>query len=281
MTRPRIFLLTTLAMIAFAGNSLLCRAALKDASIDPASFTTIRLVSGALTLWLLVRAAGGSADGRGSWPSAMALFVYAFFFSLAYGGLSAATGALILFASVQATMIAYGLRAGERFSAWQLAGLCTAAAGLVVLLIPGLTAPPVARALLMMGAGVAWGGYSLRGRAAGNPTRVTAGNFLRAALIAVAASIVAGKGAFLTASGVGLAVASGALASGMGYALWYAVLPALRATRAAVVQLSVPAIAAVGGALLLREPITLRVLLASAAIIGGIALVVLERRKPA
>ena len=274
MTRTRILLLTSLAMIAFAGNSLLCRAALKGPSIDAASFTSIRLVSGALTLWLVVRVFGNTTPGRGNWPSALALFAYAILFSFSYSGLTAATGALILFTSVQATMIGYGLWAGERLSRWQIVGLGVAVAGLIGLLIPGLAAPPVINALLMVGAGVAWGVYSLRGKTAGDPTKVTAGNFLRAAVIAVLASFAAGKTASLTSAGVLYAVASGALASGVGYAIWYAALPSLRATSAAVVQLSVPAIAALGGALLLRELITVRLLLASLAILGGIALVV-------
>jgi len=281
MTPARTLALTALAMTAFAGNSLLCRIALKHTSLDAASFTSIRLLSGALVLWLVARRWRSAQSGAGSWPSALALFAYAAGFSFAYVSLPAATGALLLFGAVQATMIGYGLWKGERFRPLQLAGLALAFGGIVGLLLPGLSAPPLAGALLMLGAGVAWGVYSLRGKGAGDPTRVTAGNFLRAVPLALALSLsmlILKGGASLDAAGVGYAVASGALTSGLGYALWYAVLPALKATTAATVQLSVPVIAALGGIAFLGEPVTLRLALASAAILGGIALVVLQRQ---
>ncbi len=270
--------LTVLAMLAFAGNSLLCRAALNDTAIDPASFTTIRLVSGGLVLWLIVRARRGSQAGRGSWPSALALFAYAAAFSFAYVSLPAATGALLLFGAVQATMIGHGLWAGERFGRVQILGLVLALAGLVALLLPGLSAPPLAGAMLMVGAGIAWGVYSLRGKGAGDPTRVTAGNFLRAIPIAAILTVLTLHDASLDAAGVVYAIASGALASGLGYAIWYSALPALKATQAATVQLSVPVIAALGGVMLLGETITLRFLIASVAILAGILMVILEKR---
>ena len=281
MTPTRTLALTALAMTAFAGNSLLCRIALKHTSLDAASFTAIRLLSGALVLWLVARRWRGAQSGAGSWPSALALFAYAAGFSFAYVSLPAATGALLLFGAVQATMIGYGLWKGERFRPLQLAGLALAFGGIVGLLLPGLSAPPLAGALLMLGAGVAWGVYSLRGKGAGDPTRVTAGNFLRAVPLALALSLsmlILQGGASLDAAGVGYAVASGALTSGLGYALWYAVLPALKATTAATVQLSVPVLAALGGIAFLGEPVTLRLAMASAAILGGIALVVLQRQ---
>jgi drug/metabolite transporter (DMT)-like permease len=280
MTPARTLALTALAMTAFAGNSLLCRIALKHTSLDAASFTSIRLLSGALVLWLVVRRWRSAQSGAGSWPSALALFAYAAGFSFAYISLPTATGALLLFGAVQATMIGYGLYKGERFRRLQLIGLALAFGGIVGLLLPGLSAPPLAGALLMLGAGVAWGVYSLRGKGAGDPTRVTAGNFLRAVPLALALSLamLMLKGASLDAAGVGYAVASGALTSGLGYALWYAVLPALKATTAATVQLSVPVIAALGGIAFLGEPVTLRLALASMAILGGIALVVLQKR---
>lgn len=266
-------------MIAFAGNSLLCRVALKDTGIDAASFTTIRLVSGAVTLWLIVRMSGEGRTGGGNWPSAFALFAYAAGFSFAYVSLPAATGALLLFGAVQATMIGYGIRAGERLRKMQSVGLVLALGGLVGLLLPGLSAPPLAASLLMLGAGVAWGIYSLRGKGGGDPTRVTAGNFLRAAPIAAALSLLLHEGASVDSAGLGYALASGALASGVGYAIWYAALPALKSTHAATVQLSVPVIAALGGIAFLGEPLTLRMALASVAILGGIALVILEKQK--
>jgi drug/metabolite transporter (DMT)-like permease len=280
MPSTRTITLTLLAMLAFAGNSLLCRIALKHTSIDAASFTTIRLVSGTVMLWLVVRLRRGAPAGAGNWLSAFALFAYAAAFSFAYVSLSAATGALLLFGAVQATMISYGVWSGERFVKVQLVGLALAFAGIVGLLLPGLSAPPLLGSLLMLSAGISWGIYSLRGKGAGDPTKVTAGNFLRAVPIAAALSVVMllFEGLSLDIS-VWYAVASGALASGVGYAIWYTALPALKATHAATVQLSVPVIAALGGIIFLGEPITLRYVLASVAILGGIALVILEKQK--
>lgn len=186
MSYARIIALTSLAMIAFAGNSLLCRVALKHTSIDAASFTTIRLISGAVMLWLVARMSRRTHTGSGNWLSASALFVYAAGFSFAYVSLPAATGALLLFGAVQATMIGHGIWAGERLLRLQLVGLVLALGGLVGLLLPGLSAPPLFGSILMLGAGVAWGVYSLRGKGAGDPTRVTAGNFLRAVPFAAA-----------------------------------------------------------------------------------------------
>ena len=279
MSRARIAILTTLAMLASAGNSLLCRAALKHTPIDPASFTSIRLVSGALMLWLLVHAKRSPAQGGGNWLSALALFVYAAGFSFAYESLPAASGALLLFGAVQATMIGHGIWAGERFRKLQLVGLVLALVGLVGLLLPGLSAPPLMGSLLMMGAGMAWGVYSLRGRGQGDPTRVTAGNFLRAAPIALALSVLMLNHVVVDLAGVLYALASGALTSAVGYAIWYAALPALKASSAATVQLSVPVITALGGVVFLGELITLRLVLASLAILGGIAMVILEKQK--
>jgi drug/metabolite transporter (DMT)-like permease len=278
MTRSRVLLATTLAMIAFAGNSLLCRAALKETQIDAATFTSIRLVSGAIALWIIVRLRRTPAAGAGTWTSGFWLFAYAAGFSFAYLTLTAATGALLLFGAVQATMIGYGLWKGERFTAMQMAGLAAAFAGLVGLLLPGATAPAMTGCLLMIGAGIAWGCYSLRGRGAGDPTRVTAGNFLRAAPMAALVSVAMMSNASIDGAGVAYAIASGALTSGVGYAIWYTALPALKATVAATVQLSVPAIAAFGGVLLLGEPLTPRLVICSVAILGGIALVIARRR---
>lgn len=280
MSSLRVIALTALAMIAFAGNSLLCRLAFKHTSIDAASFTMIRLLSGAVMLWLVVRMRCGTRAGNGNWLSALALFAYAAGFSFAYLSLSAATGALLLFGAVQATMISHGLWKGERLRRPQLVGLALAFGGLVGLLLPGLSAPPLHGAALMLGAGVAWGVYSARGRGAGDATRVTAGNFLRAVPIAVVLSILMLDGMVLDRVGLLYAVASGALASGLGYAIWYTALPALKATKAATVQLSVPVLAALGGVFFLGESITPRLALASIAILGGIALVILEKKAP-
>jgi drug/metabolite transporter (DMT)-like permease len=280
MPRAQALFLTALAMLAFAGNSLLCRVALRDTGIDPASFTSIRILSGALVLCLVVALRGQAPQRSGNWLSALALFVYAAGFSYAYLSLSAATGALLLFGAVQATMLAYGLVRGERLHGWQISGLLLALAGLVGLLLPGLSAPPLAGSLLMLAAGVAWGVYSLRGRGAGDPTAVTAGNFLRAAAFCLVLTLATLAGASTDAAGALYAMASGGLASGLGYAVWYTALRGLPATGAATVQLSVPALAAAGGVWLLAEPMTLRLLLASGAILGGIALVV-SRQAPA
>lgn len=286
MSRARLLLLTSLAMIAFAGNSLLCRFALHDAGMDAATFTAIRLASGALVLAILARGRRGAAAGRGNWWSALALFAYAAGFSLAYLDLSAATGALLLFGAVQATMIGYGFLRGERLSAIQGCGLLLACGGLTALLIPGLATPPLTASLLMLGAGAAWGIYSLRGRGAGDPTRVTAGNFLRAAPIAAAWLLFtlrdgASDAGAIAASDCAAAVASGALASGLGYALWYAALPSLHSAQAASLQLSVPLLAALGGIAFLGEPLTLRLIGSGAAVLGGIALVLTARLRPA
>ena len=265
-------------MVAFAGNSVLCRMALKHTTIDAATFTSIRLVSGAVVLWLVVRLARAGRTGVGNWWSALALFVYAAGFSLAYVSLSAATGALLLFGSVQATMIGRGIAQGERLARLQWLGLVLALAGLVGLMLPGLAAPPLLGAALMVLAGAAWGVYSLRGRGAGDPTLVTAGNFWRAAVMALVLSVVMQANMSWDAEGVAYAVASGAVTSGLGYALWYSVLPSLKATQAATIQLSVPVIAALGGVALLGEVMTEQFVLASVATLGGIALVIWGKR---
>src|SRR5947209_3039923 len=272
----RVFILTLLAMIAFAGNSLLCRQALKRTTIDAASFTFIRILSGAVALWVVVMMRQGTRAKAGNWTSALALFAYAAAFSFAYISLSAGTGALLLFGAVQTTMIIWGLGQGERLRTRQWLGLALAVAGLVALLSPGLSAPPINGALLMLCAGIAWGFYSLRGKGAGDPVTTTAGNFLRAVVFAAGLSMVLLPWVKLDLAGAGYAILSGAIASGVGYVIWYSVLPELKAASAATVQLSVPVLAAAGGILFLGESITLRFLLASVAVLGGITLVVTE-----
>jgi drug/metabolite transporter (DMT)-like permease len=278
MHRTRIFTMTLLAMLAFAGNSLLCRLALKTTSIDAASFTGIRLLSGALILLAITGIGRKKISGSGDWLSALALFSYAAGFSFAYLKLSAATGALLLFVAVQASMIGYGIYRGERLRTLQLCGLALAFSGLLALLLPGLSAPPISSALMMIFAGIAWGIYSLRGKSANDAIAVTAGNFLRTIPLAILLWCMLFANTSLDKAGIIYAIGSGALASGMGYAIWYTVLPALKTSTAATVQLSVPAIAAIGGIVLLDEPANLRLLLASIAILGGIALVVLRKK---
>lgn len=287
MKPERIFILTLVAMIAFASNSLLCRFALKQTGIDAASFTFIRIFSGAIALALIMKmrraTTVAAVDDRrghhGNWPSALALFTYAAAFSFAYINLSAGTGALLLFGAVQATMILWGVRNGERLHARQLIGVALALCGLVALLYPGLSAPPLGGSILMLSAGAAWGIYSLRGRAEKKPVSATTGNFLRAVPFAAVLSIALLPWAHLDRAGIAYAVLSGAIASGLGYVIWYTALPELRATSAATVQLSVPVLAAIGGILLLGESFTLRFLFAAIAVLGGIALVVLAKNR--
>lgn len=279
MSRTRLLLLTCLTMTAFAGNSLLCRVALRETGIDAASFTSIRLLSGALALWFIITLRNKDSKGSGSWLSALMLFAYAACFSFAYISLPAGTGALLLFGAVQATMMGYAYWTGERLRWLQLLGLVLAFSGLVGLLLPGWSAPPLGGSLMMMGAGIAWGVYSLRGKDSGDPAGTTAGNFLRSTPMAAVLSCALWPYFQWDTAGFFYAVVSGALASGLGYAIWYSVLPSLKATHASMVQLSVPVIAAVGGVALLGEPVTLRLMLASTAILGGIALVILQRAK--
>ena len=264
-------------MIAFASNSLLCRLALKQTAIDPATFTSVRIFSGAVALWLVTKICHASSKTFGNWQSAFALFVYAAAFSFAYVTLSAGTGALLLFGAVQVTMIVWGFHTGERLDLIQILGLILALAGLVVLVFPGLSGPPLIGSMLMLSAGVAWGIYSVRGKAAGDPIGVTAGNFARAALFAAAVSVALIARVHLDVAGTRYAIISGAVTSGLGYVIWYSALSGMKATSAATVQLSVPVLAAGGGILLLGEPITLRYLVASVAVLGGIALVIWER----
>lgn len=273
--------LTVTAMIAFAANSLLCRMALGQEMIDAASFTTIRIAAGAVTLVLIVSLRGRATKFTPDWPGVAALFCYMVFFSFAYLSLTAGTGALLLFGAVQLTMFASALRAGERFTIFSWAGLCAAFAGLVYLVAPGVTAPEPTGALLMVTAGVAWGMYSLIGRKSERPLLATAANFLYSVPFAVGLSLLFLDSADLSVPGATLAAVSGSLASGLGYAIWYAVLPRLTAGRAATVQLSVPVIAAIGGVILLSEQITLRIVVASSLTIGGIWLVLAQRSRHA
>ena len=275
----RIIFLTCMALLAFAANSLLCRLALAGEHIDAASFTLIRIVSGAVLLCVLALARRQSVLRAGSWRSALALVVYAAGFSFSYLHLSAGLGALILFGAVQVTMIGYGVWSGERLGGYRGAGLLLAGSGLVWLLLPGLSAPSLAGASLMLLAGVAWGVYSLRAKGTQAPLLATAGNFLRAVPLILAVSLFFVHRMQWDGAGIVYALLSGALASGVGYAVWYAVVPALKSATAATVQLVVPVIAAIGGVLFLQEALTLRLLIASMAILGGIALVVLLPEK--
>ncbi|MCU7554069.1 DMT family transporter [Alteromonas sp. ASW11-19] len=263
-------------MLAFAANSLLCRMALVESATSPGMFTAIRLASGALLLLLLAQRKPGSVTHQGSWKGAGALFVYAAAFSFAYVSMTTGTGALLLFGAVQLTMIGYGWLRGEQLRGWQIAGLLMALSGLVVLLLPGISPPPLTSAFIMLVAGIAWGTYSILGKGAVSGLAVTTGNFVYslvfvAALLAV---ILALGDAQWDLKGVLLGVGSGAIASALGYAVWYYVLPYLSSTNAATIQLSVPVFAVLAGWLFLGEPITAQIVLSSVAILSGIAVVI-------
>jgi drug/metabolite transporter (DMT)-like permease len=275
----RTLLLTALAMLAFAGNSLLCRLALRETDIDAASFTSLRILAGALTLWLLLHVRANNRISAGSWPAATALFVYAAGFSFAYINLDTGAGALILFGAVQLSMLTWGFYHGERLSFMACSGLMLAFAGLLVLLLPGASKPPSGAALLMLVAGVAWGIYSLIGRGVKDPLASTAGNFLRAVPMALLLSVLLLGQFSWDMQGILYALLSGALTSGVGYAVWYTALRGLQSLQAASVQFSVPIIAALAGSLLLDEALTVRLLISAAAVLGGIALVLSARQR--
>lgn len=276
--RAGTWLLTAGAMTAFAANSILCRMALGGRTIDAASFTAVRLASGAAALVMLSLVfRDRHAPAAGSWLSGLQLSLYAVAFSFAYLSLSAGTGALILFGSVQTTMILSGLLHGERPNLLQWAGLVVALAGLVYLVSPGVTAPSTGGSLLMALAGIAWGLYSLRGRGSKDPVMQTTGNFVKAVPFALAVLAGSVHDVRLETRGILLAVISGTAASGIGYVIWYAALSGLSSTRAAAVQLSVPVLAAFGGVIFLSELVTLRLVIASVLILGGVAMTVVAK----
>lgn len=278
MIAPRTIALTCIALIAFAANSILCRLALGPELIDAATFTSVRAVSGALTLGVILLLRSGFTHAKaGGWKQAAMLFGYMIFFSFAYVSLSTGTGALILFGAVQLTMFIAGLRGGETFSALSWAGLLLAAAGLIYLVSPGVTAPDPLGAVFMAIAGISWGFFSLSGRGTSEPLAAMARNFLYTVPMALLVSLAFLGQASATWPGFALAIGSGAVASGCGYVIWFAALPGLTASRAATAQLAVPAIAAIGGIVLLSEPLTLRLVLASAATLGGVALVLAQK----
>ena len=276
------FILLAFTLLAFAANSLLCRMALGGQLIDPVSFTTLRLGSGALALILISRLVAESETAQkttGSWSSGFALFAYAAAFSLAYVSLSTGMGALILFGSVQVTMMGAALKSGEKPGPVQWVGLAAAMAGLTYLVLPGIAAPDPFGAVLMCVSGIAWGVYSLRGKGVSAPVAMTAGNFARSAPMAIVASAVAFASIEMQPVGVLLAVTSGVVTSGLGYVLWYTTLRSLTTTQASVAQLTVPVIAAFGGVMFLAEEVTVRLMTASVLILGGVALAITRRKR--
>lgn len=295
MNAMRTAMPTLVALVAFAANSLLCRMALGGNEVDASAFTTVRLCSGALVLAPFAWRSRADAALRPSWLSAFALFAYAIAFSFAYTKLSTGTGALLLFGAVQTTMIGAALFKGERPRAGEWAGLVLALAGLVWLVAPGVAAPPLLAAALMVAAGIAWGAYSLRGRGAPSPATATAWSFMRAAPLALVvtaaltfapsftneSAAITDESAFVHANAVGvvLAAVSGAVTSGLGYVAWYAALRSHTATSAAIVQLAVPVLAGVAGVVVLDENVTLRLALAGALVLGGVALASLARMR--
>ncbi len=276
----KIILYTGFALAAFAFNSILCRLALGTNAIDAPGFTLIRLMSGAIILFLISSFAAKKTvkTKGGNWISAFFLFAYAICFSFAYINLTTATGALILFGCVQATMIIAALMSGERPKFLEWSGLFASLGGLVYLVFPGLSAPPPVSSFLMMIAGISWGFYTLRGRQSTDPLADTTGNFVRSVPLVLLAALPFLPNIYLTNRGILLAVLSGAVASGLGYSVWYAALKYHTATRAAILQLSVPALAAIGGIVFLAEVVSIRLVLASSLILGGIGLAILGRK---
>jgi drug/metabolite transporter (DMT)-like permease len=271
----RIFLLTTITMIAFGANSIFGRVALEGDAIDPSSYSFIRLLSGAIMLAILVGASSGVSKkslSHGNLISALCLFAYAAAFSFSYVNIETGVGALILFACVQAVMIGWALFKGDRPSLFEWLGIVIAFSAFIWLVSPGLEAPDPIAAALMAISGIAWGAYSLRGKSSSDPLKATAGNFLLSVPMGLVLLFITISSSQITLYGVILAIASGAITSGMGYALWYRVLPQLTATRASIVQLTVPVVAGVGGLIFLPEPLTFRFVLASALILGGVAI---------
>jgi drug/metabolite transporter (DMT)-like permease len=284
MNRLRIILITFLSLLAFAANSLITRFALEETSIDEASFILLRLVSGALFLWLYLLFKNNSkAYKAGTWLAALALFIYAVSFTYGYGLIAAGTGALLLFGSVQITMTFAGYRKGERLNIIQLIGFFLALCGLVILMLPGITAPSFVGAFLMCISGVAWSVYTLQGRDASNPGDTTTGNFIKASPMAIllwlSVYLTTHDTINLATDGIFYALLSGIVTSAIGYIIWYSVLPELKATQAAIVQLSVPLLVTVAGAILLNESISLRVILACVTILSGTILVLTFKRK--
>ena len=270
---------TILALIAFAANSVLCRWALGEHSIDAASFTSIRLITGALVLFIIIQLnhSGERSASRGNWWASTMLFAYAITFSYAYITLHTGTGALILFGTVQITMILMSYFRGTRLHLIEWLGVVTAFGGFVYLVLPGIATPSLKGFILMTAAGIAWGLYTLKGRASTAPLLDTAYNFIRTLPFVLIVVVLSVLHAHYSIKGVVLAMLSGGIASGIGYSIWYRALGGLSSTQAAVVQLSVPVIAALGGVIFVGEPITLRLSLAGVLILGGILLVVVGR----
>ena len=281
----RAVFLSSLALIAFAGNSVLCRLALTEPSIDPASFTLIRLLSGVAALWVLlvlknIKAPATSDQSKGSWLSAFMLFAYAALFSYAYVSIDTATGALVLFGSVQIALIVISLVKGHKLTLAEYAGVTLALLGFIYLVLPELQKPSLSGFIMMSLAGVAWAFYTVGGQGSSDALRDTTYNFTRTLPLLLVLLVFAFTSLSLTPYGITMAVLSGVITSGLGYAIWYAALPSLTTLQAGVIQLFVPIIAAFGGLWFASEAITLRLTIAAALVLGGIMLVILAKTKP-
>lgn len=280
-------LYTFLALLAFAGNSVLCRLALGNDQIDAASFTAVRLLAGVIVLFCLLAVTGRSKPitsaplQRGSWWSGFMLFTYAVTFSFAYVTLETGIGALILFGAVQITMLAVGIASGDRLHKLEWAGMLVAFAGFIYLVLPTLSTPSWLGFVLMTASGIAWAFYTLAGRGSQHPLQDTGFNFLRTIPLVILLLAASAYNADLTLNGLVLAVLSGGVASGVGYTLWYSALKGMSTTQAAVVQLLVPVIAALGGVVFVDEPFSLRLMVSSALVLGGILTVVLSKHRVA
>ena len=288
----KTFCFTTLALLAFAGNSVLCRLALAEQSIDAVSFTVIRLVSGICVLWLLVRIIGNNhaSNSTGTrlnntWLSALCLFIYAVAFSYAYIQLDTGTGALILFAAVQISMLTFALYSGESLSKFAISGFVLAISGFVYLVAPNLSTPSFGGFVLMAVSGLAWAAYTLLGKKSKNPIQDSYTNFVHTlpfiCLISATVYFIAPESIDISLTGLLLATTSGAVASGIGYAIWYAALNNLSAANAAVLQLLVPVLAAFSGVIFLNEVLTIEFILSATMVLGGILMVILNNQKTA
>lgn len=271
--------LTGLALIAFAANSVLCRLALGNGTIDASSFTGIRLLSGAFTLFIIISLKGGSkeASSKGSWTAGLVLFLYAITFSYAYLSVDTGTGALILFGSVQITMIMLSLVSGTRLHLIEWSGVIIAFTGFIYLILPDITTPSVNGFILMTVSGISWGIYTLKGRSSKNPLMDTTYNFLRTIPFVALLAIFTMQNMNYSAEGIILALISGGITSGVGYTIWYIALGGLSSTQAAVLQLSVPVIAAIGGVLFVSEEVTTRLIISTVIVLSGILMVVLGK----
>lgn len=275
MSKFKTIICTCFSLFAFAGNSVLCRLALGEAQLDPASFTIIRLLSGIVMLMLIssIFQIKNSSKSKGSWFSALMLYVYAVTFSYAYISLDTGTGALILFGSVQLTMVLISLISGNRLRLIEWLGLITAFAGFVYLVIPSISTPSFQGFILMAISGIAWGIYTLMGKTSQQPLKDTAFNFLRTLPFVLALIIIQLNHTNLSQQGIILALISGAITSGIGYSIWYIAVGGLSTIQAGVVQLLVPIIAAIGGVVFAQELISVRLIFSSILVLGGIMLI--------